>query len=100
MITQNEKIHDMVILDLVIMDEFSEPFHYASQPTIIHKKPLFSNELNMDFNEVIQSDPLSIEYVFGSKLAMKMEMHHREDGYTYVTNLMVKLSLSSINERF
>lgn len=38
----------MIILDLVVTDEFNEPFHYTSRPLKIESKSLFENELNMD----------------------------------------------------
>jgi hypothetical protein len=38
----------MIILDLVVTDEFNEPFHYASRPLKIDSKPLFENNLNLD----------------------------------------------------
>ena len=38
----------MIILDLVVTDEFNEPFHYTSRPLKIESKQIFENELNMD----------------------------------------------------
>lgn len=38
----------MVILDLVIIDEFNEPYEYASMPVKITLKSLFDNKLNLD----------------------------------------------------
>lgn len=48
LIMQNEKIYEMCILDIVMIDEFNEPFYYGSQPVNIKKKALFQNQLNMD----------------------------------------------------
>lgn len=40
----------MILLDLVVTDEFNEPFHYASKPVSIGNQPLFDNKMNMDLN--------------------------------------------------
>ena len=63
LIAQNQKIEDLVIMDLVIMDEFNEPMHYMSMPLKIQAKHLFENELNLDMQaETSEAEVFSVEY--------------------------------------
>lgn len=43
----SEKVSNLVILDIYIMDEFGQPFFYSCSPVEVEtKQRLFANELN------------------------------------------------------
>lgn len=48
-----------MILDLVVTDEFSEPFHYASRPVKLQVGSLFDDELSYDSSD---GDPYHLIY--------------------------------------
>ena len=99
LIAQNQRVYDFAILDLVITDEFNEPFHYVSTPIKIEKKNLFENELRMDSN-LEGTEVMSIDYQ-GEHVGLKMELVYKEDeNMTYVTQCLVKIDLSRINNHF
>jgi hypothetical protein len=60
-------MYDMCILDLVIIDEFSEPMHYTSWPQKFKNQPIFNNRLNLDMGSSLLEDDteiFSLEYEF------------------------------------
>lgn len=101
----------MLVLDLLIVDEFNEPVHCTSTPVKLSGDSLFENELNLDMQaDLAQKDNevISICYKYSKNKAHKeaevvvmVQMSYKPDeDYTYVTNLEVKLSLNKINEWF
>jgi len=86
----SQKLHDMVLLDLVLTDEFNEPFHYASQPVKMKTERLFDNDLNIDLggrfdhdqiNSGSTSTVLSISYE-GQMSSQEMEQQKVKGGGT------------------
>ena len=94
-----------MIVDLVINDEFNEPMHYMSLPLKLTNIHLFDNKLNIDMaadDSQKENEILSIDYTTNSgNVVLKLQMVYKPDeDYTYVTNLVVKMSLSKINKWF
>ena len=63
-----EVIKGMVVLDLILTDEFMEPYAFCSQPVLITQSNLFQNAINM---EVSDGDTLSFKREIGSGVLIK-----------------------------
>ena len=51
----NGKVKNLTVLDLVVQDEFGEPFFYSCQPVeLLENVRLFDNELNFDMQRVYE----------------------------------------------
>lgn len=92
----------MIILDLVVVDEFNEPFHYSSQPLIVTHERLFENALNMDLDGCSRERKIiCLDYESADGVALKMQMgYDQEENATYVTNLLLKINLETIKKWF
>lgn len=59
-------------MDLVILDEFNEPMHYASTPIKLTGTRLFENQLNLDMAAELEEKEtklISIKYEYFSQEA-------------------------------
>ena len=98
----SEKVNNLAILDLVIQDEFGEPFFFTCTPTeIVQGKPLFQNELNFDSSEVTvgsvkftstTKDSALVELMMQFKYIVAKKM-------TYLTHLELRLATKSIQAK-
>ena len=52
-----EKVTNLVVLDLFIMDEFGQPFFFTCSPVEVeHKQRLFANELNFAMQNLVPEE--------------------------------------------